>query len=581
MKKDNAALRAEVCGLAERRTGSLNNFVGSLGVRYRELRISEAKLKKWLKIYREAKKSGADIVEAFGDGRGRPAGIKAITNEHEKTIMVYLARRDIKPTVVGIYDSCKMLHDDFPSCRTLDRWIEKWKRDNHIEDAYLSNPDKAKGRFLPAFGSASEAYGYANSAWELDATVADVMCSDGKRWTLYGCIDVYSRRVVVTMEKGTSSYGVSRNLREAMLKFGVPELLITDNGRDYVSNHIDDMCLRLGVGKKEVEPFSGQKKPHIERFFGSLSRGLFTKIQGYVGASVAERSALVARRTFEQRLQSIELWKAKKYSEESFAKAMLKKENSEMFVELPIDSEELKEKIAEWMIEYESIKVHRGIKSTPMAKWNSSSVERREVKDIRMLDLMMGVSSTRVVSKSGIKMKVDGIDLQYAHSALVAWIGLSVKVITDDSLACVYVYDLDNGAFICEAMDWAINHAAQRDSIKEAHREHRNIIKRVVAKQKAADEAKERLDAITNEIYSAKVNAVVAKKEPKEAEVKQKEEVQGVKVNGVKRYSGLVERFEDKLKSETWNEKDDALAKANPELYEVALSRVENLKLIC
>jgi len=574
MRQDLVKLRAEVCALAERRSGSLGSFVGGLGGRYRELGLSEPKLKRWLKIYREAKKSGADIVEAFADNRGRPKGIQAITSEHEKSIMVYLARRDISPTAVGIYDSCKMLHDDFPSCRTLERWIEKWKQDNHIEDAYLSNPDKAKGRYLPAFGSASEAYTYANAGWELDATVADVMCSDGKRWTLYGCIDVYSRRVVVTMEKGTSSYGVSRNLRDAMLKFGIPELIITDNGRDYVSNHIDDMCLRLGVGKKEVEPFSGQKKPHIERFFGSLSRGLFTKIQGYVGASVAERSALVARRTFEQRLQSIEIWKAKKYSEESFAKAMLKKENSEMFVELPINSEMLKEKIAEWMIEYESIKVHRGIRSTPMAKWNSSPVERREVKDIRMLDLMMGVSSTRVVSKSGIKMKVDGIDLQYAHPALVAWIGLSVKVITDDSLACVYVYDLDNGAFICEAMDWAVNPEAHRETIKEAHREHRNIIKRVVAKQRAADEAKERLDAVTSEIYSAKINAVVAKKEPKEAEDIPKEEETSVKVNSVKRYSGLIERFEDKLRQQTWDEKDEALARANPELYEVALGRV-------
>lgn len=567
--QNRAMLKAKVCLMAEKRPQdqTLNDFISSLGVEFDHIKINMNNLKRWLRLYRQAINAGDDIVEALSDNRGRPEGMHSLTDDHKKLIISYLLRRDKKPLVSGIYRNLKQLYPDAPSLRTVERFVVSWKQENRLLWAHASNPDKAKGRFKPAIGSASEAFKYNNAAWELDATVADVMTSDGKRWTVYGLIDVYSRRVVVTLEKKTSSYAVSRNLRAGMLKLGIPELLITDNGRDYVSNHIDEMCIRMGIGKKEVPPYSGEYKPHIERFFGTLTRDLFREINGFVGHSVAERQELKSQRSFEQRLEAKKKWRAKQWSEDAFAKRLLRSQEADLFVELPVSTQDLDAMIGAWVDEYEH-RYHRGLKCTPMEAWQRGG-EVRTVKDERTLDLLMGDSSLRSVSKEGIVIRSDGLEMQYWDVKLVDYIGAKVKVVMPDDMSSVMVYDAISGEYICEALDPSVNSEAKRSLIKEANREYR---KAASLANKATREAEKQGKVYDDQIASIHKTTPKAKEDVIDKQASQEEQRPKT---GIKKYDGLIDRFYQRMLDGSWDDKDDKLAKENPDLYDIALTKVE------
>lgn len=566
--EEKGVLKAKLCSMVVNKDPetTLERFLGEIGDEFSPIRPNVSKVRRWMREYSHAVDHGVDIAVVLRDDRGRPKGCASLSTDMKAMIESYLLRRDKRPTVMGIYTKLTHLFSNVPSLRTVERYVDGWKRINAHLYAHATNPDRAKGRLKPAIGSASEAYTYSNCAWELDATSADVMTSDGKRWIIYATIDVYSRRVAVTMEKSTSAFAVSRNLRVAILKLGLPELLITDNGRDYVNNHIDEMCIRMGIGKREVPPYSGEKKPHVERFFGTLTRGLFRETLGYVGASVAERQEIRSSKSYEQRLKAIERWKAAQWNEEDFAKALLKSKEADLFVEIPLTPEELRSEIDKWVAKYEN-SPHRSIGSTPMQRWERGGVVRR-VADERMLDVLMGESKLRTVSKEGIVFTLDGIKTYYWGVELVEYIGMKVMVILPDDMERIEVYDPITSAHICTAIDPALMGEGKRSLIRETHKAYR---KATAKANKAVRDAEE-----LGKEYDAKIKALT------DAEAVQKSDPPVLKPEyedtspkwggGKEHYASLADRFMKHLRDGSWNEKDDQLAKENPDVYEIVLN---------
>ncbi len=94
---------------------------------------------------------------------------------------------------VAIYD---LVNDKFPknpiSGETVSRYIRKWKSDNHELFTFLTSPDLWKSRYQSAFGSQSEKAKYFLHYVEFDSTPADIMCADGKRYTIIGAVDIFS-----------------------------------------------------------------------------------------------------------------------------------------------------------------------------------------------------------------------------------------------------------------------------------------------------------------------------------------------------------------------------------------------------
>ena len=195
--------------------------------------------------------------------------------------------------------------DRIPTPRSLQRYAQKWRQEHKSEHLKISNPDKWRSKYQSAFGSASAGIVRLNQQWEIDSTKGDVMLTDGRRHNVVGVIDVYSRRLVYHVSRSSSAAAVAACLRKALLAWGVPETLVTDNGSDYVSRHIKDALVGLGIEQRIAPPFTPEAKPHIERSFKTFSHDIMELLGGYIGHDVAGRKDIEARKSFAQRLGTV------------------------------------------------------------------------------------------------------------------------------------------------------------------------------------------------------------------------------------------------------------------------------------
>ena len=70
-----------------------------------------------------------------------------------------------------------------------------------------------------------------------------------------------------------------------------PEIIITDHGKIYVSDHLNSVCRRLGISIQPARVRVGRDKGPLERFFGTVREGLLQYLPGYKGP---DRSVLTA-----------------------------------------------------------------------------------------------------------------------------------------------------------------------------------------------------------------------------------------------------------------------------------------------
>lgn len=315
---------------------------------------------------------------------------------------------------------------DIPSKRSVERWVASWKDENAQLFTAISNPDEWKNKYMLAMGSASEDITRLNQKWEFDSTPADVMLIDG-RHSLIGIIDIWSRRTELLVSKTSKSTAVATTIRRAILNWGVPEVAKTDNGADYVSNHVRRVFDSLDIEQDISNPFSPWEKPHIERFFRTFSHGLMELLPNYIGHNVSDRQAIEARRSFADRLM-------KKGGEP---------------VEINMTSTELQRFCDRWLESVYHMREHGSLGMSPFQKANSYTGEIRRISDERVLDILLAEApgdGTRTVRKKGIYID----NIQYIAPELGAYVGMRVKVLHDpDDLGKIYVYGEEG--FICVA----------------------------------------------------------------------------------------------------------------------------------
>mgnify|MGYP001092666690 CR=1 FL=1 len=62
-------------------------------------------------------------------------------------------------------------------------------------------------------------------------------------------------------------------LKDAILKYGVPKRLYTDNGTPYRNQQLEIICATLGIGLKRAQVYHGNQKGKVERTFKSIKEG--------------------------------------------------------------------------------------------------------------------------------------------------------------------------------------------------------------------------------------------------------------------------------------------------------------------
>ncbi|WP_206602899.1 Mu transposase C-terminal domain-containing protein [Leptolyngbya ohadii] len=154
-----------------------------------------------------------------------------------------------------------------------------------------------------------------NQVWQADHTQVDVLVVDqsgevlGRPW-LTIVVDSYSR-CIMGMHLGFDApsawvaclalrhailpkqYSSSYELQESWGTYGLPQYLYTDQGKDFTSEHLEQVATELGIGLcSRPQPSEGGI---VERPFGTFNREFFSSLPGYVGSKASERSSVAER----------------------------------------------------------------------------------------------------------------------------------------------------------------------------------------------------------------------------------------------------------------------------------------------
>ncbi|MGK7899002.1 MAG: Mu transposase C-terminal domain-containing protein [Xenococcus sp. (in: cyanobacteria)] len=150
---------------------------------------------------------------------------------------------------------------------------------------------------------------YSNHVWQCDHTRVDVLLVDkyGELLTrpwLTTVIDTYSRCIMginLGFDAPSSNvvalalrhailpknYGSAYGLHEEWGTYGVPKHFYTDGGKDFRSNHLNQIGVQLGfVCHLRDRPSEGGI---VERPFKTFNTELFSTLPGYTGSNVQER----------------------------------------------------------------------------------------------------------------------------------------------------------------------------------------------------------------------------------------------------------------------------------------------------
>ncbi|OYX83438.1 MAG: hypothetical protein B7Y75_05370 [Azorhizobium sp. 35-67-5] len=129
-----------------------------------------------------------------------------------------------------------------PPLRTFQAALKLWKEVHRVDLTALTDPDGFKNRYRHS-GTGSLAHiRRPNQLWQIDASPIDMLCVDG-RYSIYVAIDIFTRRILVYVTRTPRSEAVCLLMRRAILAWGVPEEVKTDNvlcweGKRLIGQHV-------------------------------------------------------------------------------------------------------------------------------------------------------------------------------------------------------------------------------------------------------------------------------------------------------------------------------------------------------
>lgn len=331
-----------------------------------------------------------------------------------------------------------------PSRRTIQDWMKRWGEENRKLLAFLTDPDEHKRRYTPAIGRADADVVRLNQRWEADSTSADVQCTDGAM-QLIVVQDIYSRRAKVLVTPTSRTTAILALLRRCILDptWGVPEEVVTDNGGEYKSKHLERVLGDLNIEHDLCLPYDPNGKPHVERFIGTISRDLFRYLPGFKGHSIKENQQIRARSALSERRGKGLKW----------------------LFNVKLSRDELQAECDRWIAEEYELREHKGLEErvdlglldksvqcTPAAVADAWPYPRRVIPNERALDILLappaGKGVARVTSKG---IHADGG--VYWHEALTGYMREDVEILQDATdYGVLYVREV-GGPFICWAVD--------------------------------------------------------------------------------------------------------------------------------
>jgi putative transposase len=236
-----------------------------------------------------------------------------------------------------------------------------------------------------------------NAIWQADHTLLDIMLvrdsgKPAKPW-LTVILDDYSRAVAgyyLSFESPCAAQ-TALALRQAIWRkedprwhvCGIPEILYSDNGSDFISQHLEQVSADLKVQLVFSTPGAPRGRGRIERFFSTLAQMFLCELPGYL----PPKSGMRGKPTL--RLVDLD-WLLRVFLVDVYHK-----------------------------------RVHTETKSPPSERWEADGFVPRMPDSLERLDLLLlTVARARKVHSDGIRFQ----GFRYVDATLAAWVGESVTL---------------------------------------------------------------------------------------------------------------------------------------------------------
>lgn len=340
-----------------------------------------------------------------------------------------------------------------PPVRTFQHFIAALKVENKVALVKLTDPDRYRSHMAPAGVGALRHIQRPNQLWQIDASPADALCVDA-RHSIYVCVDIFTRRSILLVSRTPKAAAVALLLRKAIMAWGVPEVIKTDNGSDFVAHDTKRLMLSLGIEHELSDAYSPQQKGHVERFIRTFQHDCVTLLPGFIGHSVADRKAIESRKSFAARLGETEA--------ETFG--------------VSLSGQELQRIVDRWASTMYEQRAHHGLQGRTPYQMFATSNYRARVVDARALDLLLmpvAEGGIRITTKTGIR--VNGY--RYATGILP---GETVLVRQDpEDMGRVYAYAPDGGQYLGEGVCAELAGVRPGDLMKAVRQLHAEAIDEV------------------------------------------------------------------------------------------------------
>lgn len=450
--------------------------------------ISERSLRNW----RRWRDQGSERFARKAGGGTRKPSVLATANDGAVADLIagalvrqpHLTARRVRSLVLAAFgnnldvmlDDGALLDVPVPQERAFRDYIAAFKTGNRMALAAITDPDTFKSKYRVS-GFSRDHVERVNQLWETDASPADVLCIDG-RHSIYVLLDVYSRRIMTLVSKTPRADAVLLLVRKAILAWGVPEKVKTDNGSDFKAHAVRRAFSSLGIEHHLCAPFSPEQKGKVERAIGTMQRDLMPLLPGFIGHSVADRKSIEARRAFATRLG----------------------QGDDKAFNVELRGADLQALLDRWAADDYGRRTHSALKTSPFAKAQSCAAQVRRIKDERALDLLLapvpGTHGLRTVGKQGLK--IDG-----AHFTAVNLMpGEKVLVRHDPAdMGRVFCFKADGSEFLCEAICYERIGVNPAEAIAKARAEAARVLgegKAELRRQARAIKPRDMVEAILN-----------------------------------------------------------------------------------
>ncbi|UYV69686.1 K02A2.6-like [Cordylochernes scorpioides] len=112
-------------------------------------------------------------------------------------------------------------------------------------------------------------------------------------------VDAYTKWLEIFILKEITSKTIIYHLRQVFARFGLPEILVTDNGRQFVSKEFEEFTKMNGIRHTKASPYNPSTNGLAERYVREFKTSL-RKNSGKVGLETNLERFLLAQRAFPQ-----------------------------------------------------------------------------------------------------------------------------------------------------------------------------------------------------------------------------------------------------------------------------------------